>query len=153
MRRVNKEQRLRVEGMNYALRIAKSKGIDELEKEWADKPTSAEWENKILIDCRDRIQNISQVQCETLSHLHKIRHLCAHPVKDATWDLYKPKRNEILYFFEYAIDMAIVPAYLNKKNFGDFLEDISKNYRKIIEKLSTVIKLFKYTLVDIIKNY
>jgi len=102
--------------------------IDELEKEWADKPTSAEWENKILIDCRDRIQNISQVQCETLSHLHKIRHLCAHPVKDATWDLYKPKRNEILYFFEYAIDMAIVPAYLNKKNFGDFLEDISKNY-------------------------
>ena len=33
MRRVNKEQRLRVEGMNYALRIAKSKGIDELEKE------------------------------------------------------------------------------------------------------------------------
>lgn len=33
MRRVNKEQRLRVEGMNYALRIVKSKGIDELEKE------------------------------------------------------------------------------------------------------------------------
>lgn len=33
MGKVNKEQRLRVEGMNYALRIAKDKGIEELESE------------------------------------------------------------------------------------------------------------------------
>ncbi len=104
-----------------------TKEIKKLEAEWQNKPTSAEWEKEILIACRDQIKNISQAQYEVLSHLHKKRHLCAHPVKDSVWDLYKPTATEVLYFYENTLDLAVVPAYLSQKNFGDFLNDISQN--------------------------
>ena len=103
--------------------------LSELEVEWDKNPTSAEWENKVLQDCRDRVKNISHAQYETLYHLHKKRHLCAHPVKDATWDLYQPTKQETLYFFENTLELAAIPAYLSQKDFGEFLEDISLNSR------------------------
>lgn len=120
---VNKVQELKDVYSN----VAANSVLNEIEQEWNDNPTSSSWENKILKDCKERVKNISLAQYEVLNHLHQIRHLCAHPIKDSNWDLYIPTKKEVMYFFECALDLAIVPAYLSHKDFGEFLDDIACN--------------------------
>lgn len=122
--------------------------LEELKDEWEKNPKSPEWEKSILKDSQERLNIISLAQYNILSNLHTTRHLCAHPVKDSVWDLYTPSKNEVLYFYEYALDLAIIPAYLSQKSFEGFLDDVAKNYAVYGDSFSEFLETKYYRIID-----
>ena len=125
-----------------------TKILKELKDFWDSNPKSPEWENTILKDSQERLNIISLSQFNVLSNLHTTRHLCAHPVKDSVWDLYMPSKNEVLYFYENALNLAIIPAYLSQKSFEGFLDDVAKNYAVYGDSFSEFLETKYYRVID-----
>ena len=75
-----------------------AKGIlEEITLLQEQKPSSPEWENKLLELVKERTKIFEVADFENVMHLQKHRHLSAHPVLLQDYNLYSPKRKQLVH--------------------------------------------------------
>jgi hypothetical protein len=99
--------------------------IDEIQK---DKPTSAEWERKLIEWIGNNTNLVDNSELLNLRTLQQYRHLCSHPVHTSGFELYEPNKETSRALIVNSLDgILIKPPLLSTSILNDLLYDLSKN--------------------------
>lgn len=97
-------------------------------------PTSADWENKLPEKCRDARKIIDIPEYNNIDALHKLRHLCAHPVLNGSQELYRPNTETMLCHIVNMLEGVLTrPAFHTGKLFDMFLDDLEKSQSLFVD--------------------
>ena len=120
--------------------------IDKLQKE---KPTSAEWEAKLVSDVASQTDLLDNTELALLQALQAQRHLSAHPVLTGHEALFSPNKETARAHIRNILDSVLTkPPFMSRKVFDDFIKDVEQfnqlnpdidKFKKYLE-----IKYFKY---------
>ena len=106
--------------------------IDEVEKEWKDRPISSDWEKTIVEKCYQKNKIIDGEDLVHFQNLQRERNLCAHPVIGDANTLYQPNTATVQGLI---IDMMrgvfCKPSFMSKYLIDSFLDDIDSVKRVI----------------------
>jgi tetratricopeptide (TPR) repeat protein len=88
---------------------------------------SSEWESKMVESVAERTQLLDIAERENLLHLQRQRHLAAHPVINANFQLHRPNRDTTRALIRNALDGLLTKApILSKKIVDDLVEDLEQ---------------------------
>ncbi|MCS6825630.1 MAG: hypothetical protein NZ553_03360 [Caldilinea sp.] len=106
----------------------KAKGIlAEISKLQEANERSSEWESKMVELVAEQTQLLDFPERENLLHLQRQRHLAAHPVIDANFQLHRPNRDTARALIRNALDGLLTKApILSKKIISDLVEDLEQ---------------------------
>lgn len=88
---------------------------------------SSEWESKMVESVAEQTQLLDIAERENLLHLQRQRHLAAHPVVNANFQLHRPNRDTARALIRNALDGLLTKApILSKQIVGDLVEDLEQ---------------------------
>lgn len=88
---------------------------------------SSEWESKMVESVAEQTQLLDIAERENLLHLQRQRHLAAHPVVNANFQLHRPNRDTARALIRNALDDLLTKApILSKQIVGDLVEDLEQ---------------------------
>jgi hypothetical protein len=88
---------------------------------------SSEWESKMVESVAEQTQLLDIAERENLLHLQRQRHLAAHPVVNANFQLHRPNRDTVRALIRNALDGLLTKApILSKQIVGDLVEDLEQ---------------------------
>jgi hypothetical protein len=88
---------------------------------------SSEWESKLVESVAEQTQLLDIAERENLLHLQRQRHLAAHPVVNANFQLHRPNRDTARALIRNALDGLLTKApILSKQIVGDLVEDLEQ---------------------------
>lgn len=107
---------------------AKAKGIlAEIGQMQQDNERSPVWETKLVESVAEQTQLLDIAERENLLHLQRQRHLAAHPVVNANFQLHRPNRDTARALIRNALDGLLTKApILSKQIVGDLVEDLEQ---------------------------
>ena len=120
--------------------------IDKLQKE---KPTSAEWEAKLVSDVASQTDLLDNAELTLLQALQAQRHLSAHPVLTEYEALFSPNKETARAHIRNILDSVLTkPPIMSRKVFDDFIKDV-ENFGRLnldIDGLKKILeaRYFKY---------
>lgn len=92
-----------------------------------DNERSPVWETKLVESVAERTQLLDIAERENLLHLQRQRHLAAHPVVNANFQLHRPNRDTARALIRNALDSLLTKApILSKQIIGDLVEDLAQ---------------------------
>jgi len=106
----------------------KAKGIlAEIGQMQQDNERSPVWEAKLVESVAEQTQLLDIAERENLLHLQRQRHLAAHPVVNANFQLHRPNRDTARALIRNALDGLLTKApILSKQIVGDLVEDLEQ---------------------------
>jgi len=84
-------------------------------------PRSSDWELFLVEQVQERSSLIDIGELESLKHIQKLRHLCAHPVLSETDILYSPNKDEVRSAIRVGLTATLLKHPLSTKNIVDVL--------------------------------
>lgn len=88
---------------------------------------SSEWELKLVELVAEQTQLLDIAELENLLHLQRQRHLAAHPVVNANYQLHRPNRDTARALIRNALDGLLTKApILSKQIVGDLVKDLEQ---------------------------
>ena len=107
---------------------AKANGIlAEIGQMQQDNERSPVWETKLVESVAEQTQLLDIAERENLLHLQRQRHLAAHPVVNANFQLHRPNRDTARALIRNALDGLLTKApILSKQIVGDLVEDLEQ---------------------------
>ena len=107
---------------------AKAKDIlADIGKLQQDNERSPIWETKLVESVAEQTQLLDIAERENLLHLQRQRHLAAHPVVNANFQLHRPNRDTARALIRNALDGLLTKApILSKQIVGDLVEDLEQ---------------------------
>lgn len=97
-------------------------------------PTSADWENKLPELCRDAKKIIGIPEYNNIDALHKLRHLCAHPVLTGNQELFRPNTETMLSHLLNMLEGILTKAaFQTDKLFDMFLDDLDSSKAILVD--------------------
>lgn len=88
---------------------------------------SPEWESKLVQSVAEKTQLLDIAERENLLHLQRQRHLAAHPVVNANFQLHRPNRDTARALIRNALDGLLTKApILSKQVVNDLVEDLEQ---------------------------
>lgn len=107
---------------------AKAKGIlAEIGRMQQDNERSPVWETKLVESVAEQTQLLDIADRENLLHLQRQRHLAAHPVVNANFQLHRPNRDTARALIRNALDGLLTKApILSKQIVGDLVDDLEQ---------------------------
>lgn len=88
---------------------------------------SSEWESKMMESVAQKTQLLDIAERENLLHLQRQRHLAAHPVVNANFQLHRPNRDTARALIRNALDGLLTKApILSKQIVDDLVEDLEQ---------------------------
>lgn len=107
---------------------AKAKSIlAEIGQMQQDNERSPVWETKLVESVAEQTQLLDIAERENLLHLQRQRHLAAHPVVNANFQLHRPNRDTARALIRNALDGLLTKApILSKQIVGDLVEDLEQ---------------------------
>lgn len=88
---------------------------------------SSEWESTMVESVAEQTQLLDIAERENLLHLQRQRHLAAHPVVNANFQLHRPNRDTARALIRNALDGLLTKALiLSKQIVGDLVEDLEQ---------------------------
>lgn len=88
---------------------------------------SSEWESRLVESVAEQTQLLDIAERENLLHLQRQRHLAAHPVVNANFQLHRPNRDTARALIRNALDGLLTKApILSKQIVGDLVEDLEQ---------------------------
>ena len=125
---------------------------DNVEQEWKINPTPPKWETEIIKKCYQEKRILDNEGYSHLLQLQSERNLCAHPVIDASKELYNPGEATVQgLIINMLVDILCKPSFLAKSFFDAFTEDIERS----AENFSTeeeLVDFIKIKYIDKIDN-
>ncbi|MBE7527971.1 MAG: hypothetical protein HS120_10990 [Burkholderiales bacterium] len=101
--------------------------LDEIGKLQQTNERSSEWESKMVESVAEQTQLLDIAERENLLHLQRQRHLAAHPVVNANFQLHRPNRDTARALIRNALDGLLTKApILSKQIVGDLVEDLEQ---------------------------
>ncbi len=101
--------------------------LDEIGKLQQANERSSEWESKMVESVAEQTQLLDIAERENLLHLQRQRHLAAHPVVNANFQLHRPNRDTVRALIRNALDGLLTKApILSKQIVGDLVEDLEQ---------------------------
>jgi hypothetical protein len=95
---------------------------------------SSEWESKMVESVAEQTQLLDIAERENLLHLQRQRHLAAHPVLNANFQLHRPNRDTARALIRNALDGLLTKApILSKQIVGDLVQDLEQAYGSLID--------------------
>lgn len=95
---------------------------------------SSEWELKMVESVAEQTQLLDIAERENLLHLQRQRHLAAHPVVNANFQLHRPNRDTARALIRNALDGLLTKApILSKQIVGDMVEDLEQASSVLID--------------------
>lgn len=92
-----------------------------------DSERSPVWETKLVESVAEQTQLLDIAERENLLHLQRQRHLAAHPVVNANFQLHRPNRDTARALIRNALDGLLTKApILSKQIVGDLVEDLEQ---------------------------
>ncbi len=92
-----------------------------------DNERSPVWEIKLVESVAEQTQLLDIAERENLLHLQRQRHLAAHPVVNANFQLHRPNRDTARALIRNALDGLLTKApILSKQIVGDLVEDLEQ---------------------------
>ncbi|NMQ19153.1 hypothetical protein E4P82_08035 [Candidatus Competibacter phosphatis] len=86
---------------------------------------SSEWESKMVESVAEQTQLLDIAERENLLHLQRQRHLAAHPVVNANFQMHRLNRDTARALIRNALDSLLMKApILSKQIVGDLVEDL-----------------------------
>lgn len=130
-----------------------AKAIKEyVEREWKDSSTSPKWETEIIKKCYQKKRILNNEGYSHLLQLQSERNLCAHPVIEASSELYNP--NEAIVqglILNMLVDILCKPSFLAKSFFDTFTEDIERSAEYFLTE-EELVNFIKIKYIDKIDN-
>ncbi len=113
----------------------KAKGIlTTIGKQQQDNERSPLWETKLVEMVAEQTQLLDIAERENLLHLQKQRHLAAHPVVTANFQLHRPNRETARALIRNTLDGLLTKApILSKKIASELVEDIERESEILID--------------------
>ncbi len=107
---------------------AKAKAIlAEIGKLQQDNERSPIWETKLVESVADQTQLLDIAERENLLHLQRQRHLAAHPVVNANFQLHRPNRETARALIRNTLDGVLTKApILSKQIVGELVADLEQ---------------------------
>lgn len=88
---------------------------------------SSEWESKLVESVAEQTQLLDIAERENLLHLQRQRHLSAHPVVNANFQLHRPNRDTARALIRNALDGLLTKApILSKQIVNELVEDLEQ---------------------------
>ena len=101
--------------------------LEEIGKLQEDNERSPVWESKLVESVAEQTQLLDIAERENLLHLQRQRHLAAHPVVNANFQLHRPNRDTARALIRIALDGLLTKApILSKQIVGDLVEDLEQ---------------------------
>ncbi|MTI73899.1 MAG: hypothetical protein FH747_09625 [Stenotrophomonas sp.] len=101
--------------------------LDEIGKLQQANERSSEWESKMVESVAGQTQLLDIAERENLLHLQRQRHLAAHPVVNANFQLHRPNRDTARALIRNALDGLLTKApILSKQIVSDLVEDLEQ---------------------------
>ncbi|EQB8045081.1 hypothetical protein ACYUML_004641 [Aeromonas hydrophila] len=92
-----------------------------------DNERSPMWETRLVESVAEQTQLLDIAERENLLHLQRQRHLAAHPVVNANFQLHRPNRDTARALIRNALDGLLTKApILSKQIVGDLVEDLEQ---------------------------
>jgi hypothetical protein len=113
-----------------------------------DNERSPAWELKLLQSVFEQTQLLDIAERENLLHLQRQRHLAAHPVVNANFQLHRPNHDTVRSLIRNALDGLLTKApLLSKEIVADLLEDLDQASSILIDdkKLKTYLESKYYS--------
>ena len=108
--------------------------LTEIKAMQAANPTSPDWENKLAEMCRDANKIIGIPEFNNIDALHKLRHLCAHPVLNGKQELYRPNTETMLSHLVNMLEGVLTKAaFQTSKLFDMFLDDLESSKSILVD--------------------
>lgn len=109
--------------------------LQEIENKQIANPNSPEWEPFLLDEVSKRTQLLETADCQHLLNLHKLRHLSAHPVLSAHYELFSPNKETTRAALRNALEATLLkPPIFSKRIISEFVTDISAKKDLLPEK-------------------
>ena len=125
---------------------------DNVEQEWKNNPTSPKWETEIIKKCYQEKRILDKEGYIHLSQLQSERNLCAHPVIDASKELYNPGEATVQgLIINMLVDILCKPSFLAKSFFDAFTEDIERSAENFPTE-KELVNFIKIKYIDKIDN-
>ncbi len=137
---------------------AKAKSIlTEIGQMQQDNERSPVWETKLVESVAEQTQLLDIAERENLLHLQKQRHLAAHPVINASFQLHQPNRDTTRALIRNALDGLLAKApILSKQIVSDLIIDLEQASGILIDdrKLKAYLESKYYTRFNpVIEKY
>ena len=113
----------------------KAKGIlDEIGKLQQENERSPIWETKLIESVAEQTQLLDIAERENLLHLQRQRHLSAHPVVTANFQLHRPNRETVRALIRNTLDGLLTKApILSKQIVLELVEDLEQTAGILID--------------------
>ena len=101
--------------------------LNDLERRQKENPRSSDWEIELIKAVDERTLLIDVSTFENISILQKHRHLCAHPVMDENYELYKPNKETTRAHLRNMLESVFMRSpILSKDIFNELIVDLSE---------------------------
>lgn len=117
--------------------------LDKVRKQQQANERSSEWESTLVESVAGQTQLLDAPERENLLHLQRQRHLAAHPVVNANFQLHRPNRDTARALIRNALDGLLTkPPILSRQIAGDLVKDLEQVSGILIddEKLRTYLE-------------
>lgn len=102
--------------------------LSEIDKLQTNNPNSPDWETKLIELVKTKTNLLEPADYINVLTLQKHRHLCAHPVLNQSYDLYKPNKETARAHIKNCLDGILTkPPMLSRDVFNDFADDLERN--------------------------
>lgn len=117
--------------LNYLEELYEDKNakkiLEDISKLQQNKERSSEWESKLVDSISKQTQLLDIAERENLIHLQRQRHLAAHPVVNAEFQLHRPNRDTTRALIRNALDGVLTKSpILSKRITNDLIKDLEK---------------------------
>ncbi len=107
----------------------------EIEKAQEEKPTSPDWENKLIKCVKEKTELLEMSDYENILSLQKHRHLSAHPILTKDYTLFKPNRETVRAHLRNMLEGILTKSpILSKKIIDEMIIDIAKSRDIFLEE-------------------
>lgn len=108
--------------------------IDEIEVLQTKKPTSSEWESKLIEEIKSRTNLFESSDIVAIESLQKYRHLSAHPVLSNSDLLFTPSRETVQSLMRSILEGILThPPFFSNKIFDTMLTDLVEVQDSLVE--------------------
>ena len=114
--------------------------LTETEASRANNPNSPDWEIKLVEKIKDRTQLLEAADYINLNMLQQHRHLSAHPVLSATFNLYSPNRETTRAHIRNMLEGLLTKPAIMTGNIFDKLSEDLEMHRDILLGENTLIR-------------
>jgi hypothetical protein len=122
--------------------------LAEISKLQQDNDRSPTWETKLVESVAEQTQLLDIAERENLLHLQRQRHLAAHPVVNASFQLHRPNRETTRALIRNTLDGVLTKApILSKQIVNELVEDLEQASGILIDdkKLKSYLESKYYT--------